>query len=148
MASRSVLARCRPGSRAAAHTEMVADPVPLPADPAWSRWPLQFEDYDYARALERTEPGLGFLRRLFGAGKKPAPKEKWPAGPGRACHPGGEPFGELLRLFAPFMPFVTEEVWSRARSTGPPTAPCRAVGPSVYGRGELLASVARQVKRK
>ena len=73
-----------------------------------------FEDYDYARALQRDRGVLlALLRRLPRAREGPRATASRGRGARRRPTPRcATALSVLLRLFAPFLPFVTEEVWS------------------------------------
>ena len=71
-----------------------------------------FEDFDYARALERTEAWFWAFTDDHVELVKSRAYEGDPAGADSARHALRLAISTLLRLFAPFLPFVTEEVWS------------------------------------
>ncbi len=111
-----------------------------------------FDDYDYARALERTEAWFwDFCDNYLELVKARAYGEKGLPRASSARTTLAASLSVMLRLLAPFMPFVTEEVWSWwqegsvHRAPWPEaTAPVITPGPAVYPSAvELLAAVRR-----
>ena len=114
-----------------------------------------FDDYDYARALERTERFFwGFCddyvelvkQRAYGAGGDEG------AASARAAL--AIALANLLGLFAPHLPFVTEEVWSWwqpgsvHRAAWPDATPVRAAAADGdAGAYEVAARVLGEVRK-
>ncbi len=110
-----------------------------------------FEDYDYARALQRTERFFWTFCDDYLELVKVRAYGDHGDGPARSARAAlAAALSTLLRLFAPFLPFSTEEVWSWWRPGRVHRAPWPEAGELAAARGEAdvrLLSTATDVVR-
>jgi valyl-tRNA synthetase len=113
-----------------------------------------FEDYDHAKALDAIERSFwGFTDDYLELVKQRAYGSDGTDASGSAVAGLRTALGTYLRLFAPFLPFVTEEVWSWWQDGSvhlahwPTSQELTGVGdgdPAVY---EMAAAVLREVRK-
>jgi valyl-tRNA synthetase len=119
-----------------------------------------FDAYDYARALERTERFFWAFcddyvelvkSRAYGS-TDGEPDPDATRGQASATAALAAALSTLLRLYAPFLPFVTEEVWSWWREGSVHRAPWPTADELGASRGdasvyETAAAVLREVRK-
>jgi valyl-tRNA synthetase len=110
-----------------------------------------FDDFDYARALERTERFFwGFCDDYLELVKQRAYDDELGSSARRALRLA---LDTLLRLFAPHLPFATEEIWSWWRegsvhlAAWPEPKELRGVAEGDVGVYEVAAFVLSEVRK-
>jgi valyl-tRNA synthetase len=112
-ASKFALTGMAPGAATAAVTEPVDRAMLRNLAVLVSEATDAFTAYDYARALQRTETFFWrFCDDYLELVKGRRYGEQTEAGAGSANAALVAALSTMLRLFAPFLPFVTDEVWS------------------------------------
>jgi valyl-tRNA synthetase len=110
-----------------------------------------FDEFDHARALETTEHFFWvFCDDYLELVKERAYGSATPEGQASAVLTLRAAVNSLLRLFAPFIPFATEEVWSWTHDTSVHTAPWPVVpegAPEPTGLLPLVSEALISIRR-